>query len=127
MIDLEDLPRLESLSPIRDVEDDLHRHAATPGMTIIPTTLCETLNNGNMNTMAVNSISRKTSDQLINGVGNCSNISSNSNSNSNGNIFTGNNSKRMLIGGGLRYISQIFECLINKFLQTFTKTSNSKN
>lgn len=119
MIDLEDLPRLESLSPIRDVEDDFHRHGATPGMTIIPTTLCETLNNGNMNTMAVNSISRKTSDQLINGVGNCSNISSNSNSNSNGNILTGNNSKSMLIGGGLRYISQVRRSVIEKHFLLF--------
>lgn len=104
MIDLEDLPRLESLSPMRDIEEDYHRHSETPGMTIIPTTLCDTLNNGNLNTMAINNNHRKMSDQLIGGAGNCGNTN---NANSNCNIVTGNNSKRMLIGGGLRYISQV--------------------
>lgn len=99
MIDLEDLPRLESLSPIRDIDDDYQNHANIPGMTIIPTTVTETLNpnnNGNMNTATpatVNNISCKTNDDLIS---------------SDGNLMTGNETTdRMLNGGSLRYISQV--------------------
>ncbi|XP_037805771.1 uncharacterized protein LOC119599901 isoform X2 [Lucilia sericata] len=94
MIDLEDLPRLESLSPLRDIEDDY-----PPGMTIIPTTnMNETLNNGNLNMTAIaNNISCKTNDNLI--------------SNSGCLMTTGNDSTdRMLIengGAGLRFISQL--------------------
>lgn len=108
MIDLEDLPRLESLSPIKDVNDEFQRLTETFKTTKIRPVMSDSLNNGNLSLVSVNNISLQP------------NVKRNSKDNSI-NICELN---PLFIGGGLRYISQVSEILYLKLTKLFKENCN---
>lgn len=97
MIDLEDLPRMESLSPVKDVEDGFSMNAMQ--MTNLPMTSLTDMGDKNCPTVM------ESLDYLS--IGMKTNLNFDNVGNSNSNNAQNNNNNNMILGGGLRYISQV--------------------
>lgn len=119
MLELEDLPRLESLSPIKDVEEG-YQHCETNMTKLMMTNITPIPTSGNMTKETNNLCQNSSGTNKLNFIEKITPPVLDFDQN----LDMNQESSRMILGGGLRYISQVSRQISNI---TKNKYENKEN